>query len=291
MQTLSRVIGGTTVSLRRLEVDGQVWLNLREFAAVIGFSAGYASKLARDHSPEDISPLRALVPGSSASDLYLSTEAIRFLAGKVRQPREFADELTAWFAEEVMPPTEQAEPPPAQPPPAQPQPVQPPAADEPPSKMQRMMFLKTCKEAADAWGLPIDARMRKEVQQLLADALLPDGEHDAEYVDAAELLRERGHPEDQVCRLAGELGKDLKLATGASTHEAAARFGADTDKNVRRYHRRKDARVIETVLANFMQRELYRRVVGSSARICPVITQRLQEQGRGRRPAPSAILF
>ena len=57
MQTLSRVICGTTVSLRRLEVDGQLWLNMREFSAIIGFSAAQVSKMARDHSPEDIRPL------------------------------------------------------------------------------------------------------------------------------------------------------------------------------------------------------------------------------------------
>jgi hypothetical protein len=156
------------------------------------------------------------------------------------------------------------------------------------SKMQRLRFLKTCKDAADAWDLPIDARMRKEVQQLLTDALLPDGERDSDYVDAAQLLRECGHSDAQVCRLAGELGKDLKLATGGSTHEAAARFGADTDKNIQRYHRQKDARAIQTVLASFMQRQLYHDVMGSSTRLCPHITRLLEEQGRGRkRPAQS----
>jgi hypothetical protein len=173
-----------------------------------------------------------------------------------------------------MPPTEPAEPqPPPEPAPAQPvaQPAQPP--DELHIRMQRLLFLKTCKDAADAWDLPIDARMRKEVQSLLANSLLPDGEHDSEYVEAAQLLRERGHTEAQICRLAGELGKDLKLATGGSKHQAAARFGADTDTNIQRYHRLKDARAIETVLANFMQRKLYHDVVGGSERLDPNITQ------------------
>jgi hypothetical protein len=154
--------------------------------------------------------------------------------------------------------------------------------------MLRLTFLKTCKDAADSWDLPLDARMRKEVQQLLADALLPDGERDADYVDAAQLLREYGHSEVQVGRLAGELGKDLKLATGGSTHEAAARFGAETDKNIQRYHRQRDARAIQTVLASFMQRQLYHDVMGCSSRLCPNITRLLEQQGRGRkRPAQS----
>jgi prophage antirepressor-like protein len=294
MQTHTRLICGTMVSLRRLVADGRAWLNARDFAAAIGYSAGHATKLVREQSPEQCRQLRDLVPGSSANDLYLSTEAVRLLAGRVRQPREFADQLTAWFEDEVMPPS--AEPPePPEPPPAQPEPQPAARAAQPPdemhSRMQRLLFLKTCKDAADAWELPIDARMRKEVQTLLADALLPDGEHDSEYVDAAQLLRERGHTEAQICRLAGELGKDLKLATGGSTHQAAARFGADSDKNIQRYHREKDARAIETVLASFMQRDLYREVAGG-VRLDPNITQLLEERGRGRkRPAPSAIRF
>jgi hypothetical protein len=195
-----------------------------------------------------------------------------------------------------MPATEQTEQPAPPAPPEQPAPPAPPTqprtADEQPSKMQRLMFLKCCKDAADAWDLPIDARMRKEVQSLLADALLPDGEHDTEYVDAAQLLRERGHTEAQICQLAGELGKDLKLVTGGSSHQAASRFGANSDKNVQRYHRVKDALVIKSVMASFVDRDLYHRVMGSSPLLDERVTQLLEERGRGRkRPAQSAIRF
>jgi hypothetical protein len=153
--------------------------------------------------------------------------------------------------------------------------------------MQRLKYLKCCKDAADAWGLPLDSRMRGEVQQLLAEALLPPGEHDAEFVDAAQLLRERGHSEAQVCRLAGELGKDLKLAAGGAGHQSAQRFGAD-DKNIARYHKTRDACMIATVLHSFTQRELYHNVMSSSPILDPRITQLLEREGRGRKRGPSA---
>jgi hypothetical protein len=56
-------------------------------------------------------------------------------------------------------------------------------------------------------------RLQAEVQKALDSFCLPLGDTLDQYIDPAMILRERGHSEGQIARLAGELGRDMKFMT------------------------------------------------------------------------------
>ena len=116
--------------------------------------------------------------------------------------------------------------------------------------------------------------------------MLPLGDTVDHYVDTAMILRERGHTESHIARLAGELGRDMKLMTEAEDRTPQSeeqQFGTERHQ-VGLFHRVRDARLIEDVLAAFKLRPLYVRVTG---RIPSQDAGRrmgfLQLQGRGRK--------
>ena len=115
---------------------------------------------------------------------------------------------------------------------------------------------------------------------------LPDG-----YVDAAQILRERGYLEVQVWRLAGEFGKDLKvLAQDKLIQTVADSSHGPCEKEVNLYHRVDDSRLIESALSSFRKRELHERVLANHPD--PVAARqkrRLDEQGRGRKKARQTV--
>ena len=104
-------------------------------------------------------------------------------------------------------------------------------------------------------------------------------------VDAATILQERAYTGEQVARLAGELGKDLKMVSdneGRSAQGNEQAFGTERHQ-VGLYHRVRDASLIEDVLASFKSRSLYSRVMAGEPD--PVASRRqnlLSRQGRGR---------
>ena len=101
--------------------------------------------------------------------------------------------------------------------------------------------------------------------QLALDRLDP-GEKVPGYVDAADILRERGHTDIEIARLAGEFARDLLLVAKQDKlvrTDTDAQFGThgQVEKKVALYHRVDDARLIEHVLASFRQRALFKRVM------------------------------
>lgn len=131
------------------------------------------------------------------------------------------------------------------------------------------------------------------------------------YVDAADILRERGHTDIEIARLAGEFGRDLLLVARQDKPVRTyvdAEFGAHghVDKEIALYHRVDDARMIEDVLASFRQRQLFKRVMAGlpdpkakrkhtrnaeepQAKESPASKRRrlfLEAHGRGRRVQP-----
>ena len=124
-----------------------------------------------------------------------------------------------------------------------------------------------------------------EAQKAIDNVLCPLGESAEQFVDAAAILRERAHTEEQIARLAGELGKDLKLVAEHEQiccHTNEQTFGADRCQ-VGWYHRTRQASLIEDVLASFKQRSLYQAVMsgqpsGNAARRQDF----LNVHGRGR---------
>ena len=88
-----------------------------------------------------------------------------------------------------------------------------------------------------------------------------------EYVLGADILRERGHDEYHISRLAGELGKDLKAMAESeerSFQNTEQEYGADRKTNGM-YYRVRAASFIEDVLASFKERALYARLVGEQS--------------------------
>ncbi len=104
-----------------------------------------------------------------------------------------------------------------------------------------------------------------------------------ELLDAEAILRERGCGQEQIARLAGELGKDLLLVARSEGQQPPTmdrQFGPEL-RQIRQYHRFADARLIDDVFQSFRERPLYKRVATED----PVTLQRQQllaEQGRGR---------
>ena len=148
-----------------------------------------------------------------------------------------------------------------------------------------MQALSAAFQLAQAIDSTSQPRLRAEAQKAIDDVLLPQGETMDQYADAATILRERAHTEAQIARLAGELGKDLKMV--ADNEE---RVGPSHERDflterhqVGLYHRVKDASLIEDVLASFRLRPLYARVMAGEPD--PTANRRqtlLDLRGRGR---------
>ena len=104
-----------------------------------------------------------------------------------------------------------------------------------------------------------------------------------EFLDAETILRERGCSQEQICRMAGELGRDMWLVANSEGQEiptADKQFGPEV-RAVKQYHRIADAKLIDDTLHSFRQRPLWQRVVADD----PTTLRRqelLQEHGRGR---------
>jgi hypothetical protein len=104
-----------------------------------------------------------------------------------------------------------------------------------------------------------------------------------ELLDAAAILSERGCSQEQIGRLAGELGKDLWLVAKSEARmvpTVAMHFGPET-REIKQYSRVADAKLIDDVFQSFRQRPLFKRAAADD----PTTLQRQQllaEQGRGR---------
>jgi hypothetical protein len=86
------------------------------------------------------------------------------------------------------------------------------------------------------------------------------------FVDAADILRERGHTDLEILRLVGEFAKDLLLVAKEDKRFKTigdAQFGLHgvVEKEISLYHRVDDSRLIEHVLASFRERPLFKGVM------------------------------
>ena len=153
------------------------------------------------------------------------------------------------------------------------------------ARNSRMQALSAAFQLAQAIDSTSQARLRVEAQKAIDDVLLPQGESTDQFVDAAAILRERAHTEHQISRLAGELGKDLKMVAESELGPQQSNeqsFGSDRHQ-VGLYHRIRHAGLIEDVLASFKQRALYTRVMNDEPD--PIAARRqslLDSHGRGR---------
>ena len=108
-------------------------------------------------------------------------------------------------------------------------------------------------------------------------------------VDAAEILRRRGHGPPEIARLAGELGRTLKAAwertNSGDVVTNRMEFGSGSN-DARLYHAHRDAAFFDAVLRVFEGRELYKRVCAERRGSQLVLAQSVEEalrDGRGAR--------
>lgn len=149
----------------------------------------------------------------------------------------------------------------------------------------RMQALSAAFQLAQAIDSTSQARLRVEAQRAIDSVLLPQGETLDQYVDAAAILRERAYTEEQIARMSGELGKDLKMVADSEGRDAQSNeqdFLVDRHQ-IGLYHRVRDASLIEDVLVSFKDRPLYSRVMAGEPD--PIASRRqnlLSTRGRGR---------
>ena len=107
----------------------------------------------------------------------------------------------------------------------------------------RMQALSAAFQLAQAIDSTSQARLKIEAQKAIDDVLLPVGDTMDQYVDAAGILTERAYTEEHVARLAGELGKDLKMISqdeDKCIQSNEQEFGTNR-KQIGLYHRIRDA--------------------------------------------------
>jgi prophage antirepressor-like protein len=286
-------VGDTVVTIRALSMDGQPWLHAFDVARSLGYGRNVQGQvLQRNVRPAYRRSLHELAADQAGQDTYISELGFHSLAAKC--PRtELATSLQEWCLSELFPLLRAAR--------AGEEPrmeegilattsAAPAAIDQTwAARHSRCQALLSAHQLAESMGLPVARNvLQRQAEEAVADVLLPEGRGSNDYADAAQILRERGFTEPQIARLAGEFGRDLLLCAG-EPHERAQTFG-NADKNVRQYHREKDAALIADTLASFQERPLFKRVMAGAPSAETVRRQRLlAEHGRGRPRQPPQL--
>ena len=270
--TALRGEGEHQTRLTALVLDGEPWFKGVEVASALGYKN---TQLAvRVHVEDDdkttlgkldLSETLPSLSGNEGATIFISESGLYSLIMKSKLPR--AVEFKRWVTKEVLPTIRRTGAYRAQ---STSEEIEPP---HPPSETQiwelkraRLDALRSSFELAQAVGIQLGDTQRKAIEDAVRDTLLPIREEQVVLVDAAELLRRKGHTPQEVARLSCEFGKALKTActrTGRVEHPTGDReFGAFV-KSVRMYHPRLDAQFTDAVYRIFAQSELYRRVCHS----------------------------
>jgi hypothetical protein len=121
-------------------------------------------------------------------------------------------------------------------------------------------IIATYKLAKDA-GIEIGEAHRKAASDIINEIVLPPGKTQEEMVDAAGILKRKGHAPLEISRMSSEFGRALKTAAshmrkgdGAITNMQL--FGAGAN-DVCMYNRLDDALLIDVVYDKFKERSLY----------------------------------
>ena len=293
MQLFSQQLGDHTVAISALLVGDEPWFRGNDVA----FALGYANLQqairthVHDQDRQTLNNLRVLetstpLESNEGAQVFINESGVYSLIMRSRKAE--ARLFQRWVTKEVLPSIRRSGQYTA---PTEPPPVQNEAQSGPtPYDLEmlrgaRMQSLTAAFNAAQVIGSSSQVRVQAAVQKAIDDALLPPGESPEQYIDATQILLERGHTDEQASRLAGELGKDLKLVGQDEERNPQSReqqYGMDK-KQVGLYHRVRDAQLIETVLASFKARELYTRVM--TGQPDPIRARReelLRTKGRGR---------
>ena len=147
--------------------------------------------------------------------------------------------------------------------------------------------LKSSHSLAQIAGIQFGEGHRKAIENAINEVLLPLGQEQRHMIDAAELLKRKGHSPQEVTRLAGELGKALKTAcewTGRGEATTNHHEFGSTGGDVRMYHAHTDATLLDAVYYNFQRRDLFHRVCAGHGNAQTDLTLGVEEalqNGRG----------
>jgi prophage antirepressor-like protein len=298
MQLFTQRIGDHSIAINAMQVGGFPWVRGNDVAVALGYAI--PRKAIRDHvDQEDRQTLDDLMGDDSfrtlehneGSQVYINESGLYSLIMKSKMVH--AKLFKRWVTSEVLPSIRQT---------GQYN-AQQPRVDSGARAMEdghatrsspyelemvrsaRMQALTAAYTAAQAIGSSSQPRLQTEVQKAIDAMLLPQGDTPEQYVDAEAILRERGHDDQQIARLAGELGKDLKRLAQSEERDGVSREGqfGDVRHQVGLYHRVRDAPLIEAALSSFKRRQLYPRVMEGQPD--PVRARReafLDSNGRGR---------
>ena len=256
---------GQAVCVRALLVDGEPLFSATDVAS----SLGYARPLQFVQASAPTGSQRIL-----DGEPFLTEEGVHALGGACpNNKRALAKALSLWIIDEVVPVL-------------RPQPLvqtQELVEEDWASRLSRVQALTAAAELCRHFDLGVVAdRVRAQAAEAVQAVLLPEGHAPSDYVDAYQILCERGCSSAQAEHLASELGRDLTLANrGPAPHAVQQQFGPAVNA-VNRYHRVRDAALVEDVLQSFRQRRLFQEVMGSQSRESLDRLRRLDIAGRGR---------
>ena len=272
--------GGEQFEVRALVVDGEPWFKGNDVAACLEYTR--AHKAVYDHvDPDDKQTLQSLMsqggpetgPPSNQQphEVFINESGVYALIFRSKKPQ--AKVFKRWVTSEILPSIRKTGK------------YAVPSSALPDTKQERLRGLDEAFQIAERIGSTSTGALRKKLQEALDDVALPADETQQQYTDAETILLERGHTAEQTRRLAGELGKDLKLLADYERREVQSEEQSFVveDRQINRYHRIRDARFIEDALRSFQERPLYQRVM--SGEEDPVARQRksfMRRHGRGR---------
>lgn len=282
------MIGSTPTTIRFLTVSGAPWVHAQDVAKSLGY-VRTAQVVQSCVHPDDRKPLYELNADSFEEASYINEACFYNLVSRCPR-KDFASLIQTWCVDEVFPElrmtdtfVEQSVA------------VQPESSSMAPTTEEtqpgqdwnarhvRLQALGAPYDLSQKLGLSTASeRLRIQAQEAVEEALLPEGDRRNDYIDAAQVLRERGFSEKHIARLASEFGKDLLICRGEAPHASRQSFGPETH-GVNQYHRLRDAPMIEATLHSFRDRPLYQRVMaGAPDPIREQRLQRLANEGRGR---------
>jgi len=271
--------GAKQFEVRAIVVDGEPWFKGNDVAGCLDYGNARQA-LSTNVENDDKMQLEDLLQGCPSNghpsnqqphEVFINESGLYSLILRSKKPQ--AKVFKRWVTKEILPSIRKtgkyAAPSPAL----------------PETKRERLKGLDEALQIAERIGSTSTGALRKKLQEALDDVALPADETQQQYTDAETILLERGHTAEQTRRLAGELGKDLKLLADYERREVQSQeqtFVVE-DMQINRYHRIRDARFIEDALRSFQERPLYRRVMSGEGD--PVARRRnnfMRRHGRGR---------
>ena len=121
-------------------------------------------------------------------------------------------------------------------------------------------IISTYKLAKDA-GIEIGEAHRKAANDIINEIVLPLGKSQDDMVDAAEILKRKGHTPLEILSLSSEFGRALKTAAAHLRKDDVAitnlQIYGSGSNDVCMYHRLDDALLIDLVYDKFKERSLY----------------------------------